>query len=82
MRSEELPAGAARAVTATVDDVLCVRSGTCVAVARGLFALGARHAEFVPEQSDDVARVTEAAESCPTAAIAVHDARSGASIFP
>jgi len=71
-----------RPVVATVDDSRCVRSGTCVTLARGLFALGARRAEFVPEQSDDDARVIEAAESCPTEAITVHDARTGASIFP
>jgi len=82
MSGEELPAVGGRSVTATVDEILCVRSGTCVAVARGLFALGARRAEFVPAESDDVARVIEAAESCPTEAISVRDARTGAPIFP
>jgi ferredoxin len=70
-----------RPVTATVDDSLCVRSGTCVSVARELFALGTRRAEFLPAESDD-ARVIEAAESCPTEAIAVHDARTGSPVFP
>ena len=73
---------AGRPVVATVDDTRCVRSGTCVAVARELFALGAQRAEFVPASSDDDALVIEAAESCPTEAIAVHDAGTGASIFP
>jgi len=71
-----------RPVTATVDDGRCVRSGTCVSLAGELFTLGARRSEFVPASSDDDARVIEAAESCPTEAIAVHDARTGASIFP
>ena len=70
------------AVTATVDDTRCVRSGTCVTLAPELFRLGAHRAEFVPSESGDVALVIEAAESCPTEAISVRDAGTGAAIFP
>ncbi len=64
---------------AKVDELECSAHGDCALVAPSVFAV------------DDVARVVgdgprelliEAAESCPSAAISVFDADSGAQLYP
>lgn len=73
-----------RRLAVVVDPDRCVGSGMCVAMAGDVFELpiGAQHARVVDPAAAPPAAVVEAAESCPTMAITVRDAESGAVLFP
>jgi len=60
-----------------VDQELCVGSGNCVEVARGVFALNEEEkAEVVDPTAASVEDVREAEEQCPVAAILVEERES------
>ena len=72
-----------RALVVLVDPELCVGSCTCVTLAPAVFALGDEgHAVVRDPAGADPAAILDAAANCPTGAILVRDAGSGAMLFP
>lgn len=67
----------------TVDHDRCVGSRMCVQIAPHTFALDENGQSIVTDPAGDpCVQILEAAENCPTMAIAVFDARSGRALFP
>jgi len=66
-----------------VDRDLCIGAATCVAVAAKAFNLDTEAKAIILDTADEETReaIIEAAKSCPTAAIIIHD-ESGKQIFP
>lgn len=60
--------------TVTVDHNVCARSGTCVALAPKYFELSDGASRPVNEIVEPDDSVLDAADTCPTQAILVHDA--------
>lgn len=72
-----------RKLTVTIDRALCIGAGSCIAVAPKAFALDNQaKAIFLPsleEETDE--SIFDAAKSCPTAAIIIHD-EQGKQVYP
>ena len=67
----------------TVKRDLCIGATTCVAVAPNTFTLDGENKAIIKEGSADAeATVLMAAQSCPTRAIIITDAESGAQVWP
>ncbi|RJR28395.1 ferredoxin [Candidatus Microgenomates bacterium] len=68
---------------ATIDRVLCIGSGSCVAIAPTAFALdNEAKAIVLPTISEtEDALILDAAKACPVAAIIIHD-ETGKQIYP
>ncbi len=62
-------------VKVTVDQEKCIGCGLCVAVCPEVFELGDDGKSHVkdPDACNDVSRLKEAAEGCPTGAITVEE---------
>ena len=66
-----------------VDHMRCVGNAMCLAMAPGVFAHNdARQSEVRDPGAGTREDVLEAAENCPTGAIAVTDAVTGETLFP
>ncbi len=66
-----------------VDHTRCVGNAMCVATAPGVFAHNDdRQSEVVDPEGDTRDAILEAASNCPTGAIQVEDADTGAPIQP
>lgn len=65
------------------DRDLCIGAATCIAVAAKAFDLDSEAKAIILDSADEETRETiiEAAKSCPTAAIIIHD-KDGKQIFP
>lgn len=75
--------GKPRQVRASVDHMRCVSNAMCLAIAPGVFAHNAqRQSEVVDSEGGSPQTILEAAENCPTSAIAVTDAVTGETLFP
>jgi ferredoxin len=73
----------ARQLRLTIDYDRCVGSSICVLTAPRVFALNdARQSTVIDPHADAEAKVLEAAEGCPMAAIVVEDADTGERLFP
>ena len=70
-------------VTIEIDHQCCVGSSVCLTLAPAVFTLNTdSQAAVLNPAGAPVADVLEAAEGCPTMAIKVVDADSGAVLFP
>jgi len=58
----------------TVDPARCMGSGVCVGTAPGRFVLEGGRSRLVDQPAEPDPAVLDAAETCPTEAIAVRDA--------
>ncbi|OGK30195.1 hypothetical protein A3F29_00810 [Candidatus Roizmanbacteria bacterium RIFCSPHIGHO2_12_FULL_33_9] len=66
-----------------VDRDLCIGAATCIAVAVKTFNLDTEAKAVILDSADEETRdaIIEAAKSCPTAAIIIHD-ENGKQIYP
>lgn len=72
-----------RRLTITVDHDRCVGNGMCLASAPRVFVHNDdRQSEVADPAGDPPEQVLRAAASCPTGAIRVEDADTGAVLFP
>jgi ferredoxin len=73
----------ARPLRVWVDHHRCVGNAMCEALAPAVFRLNAdRQSEAIDPAGDAEAKILEAAENCPVAAIFVEDAQTGTRLFP
>jgi ferredoxin len=71
------------ALRIVVDPELCVGSCTCLRLAPGVFAIGLDgHAAVADAGAADRPAILEAAENCPTGAIAVYQPAAAVRLFP
>ena len=67
----------------TVDPMRCVSNAMCVSLAPGVFAHNELYqSEVVNPDGATLDEIVKAASSCPTEAISVRDADTGALLFP
>jgi ferredoxin len=67
----------------TVIRDLCISAGTCLIHAPNTFELDSENIAVIKDlESDSVASIIDAAKSCPTKAIIVHNAETGEQIWP
>lgn len=67
----------------TVDRNLCIGAASCVALAMKTFSLDSENKATVIEGEGDAPETVRlAAESCPTKAISLADAATGAQVYP
>jgi ferredoxin len=81
--SDDASKGPAKISKVEVDKDLCIGSASCVAAAPDVFDLGDDGKSYVKKGADlsDVAKIMDAARSCPVNAIKVYD-ESGKQVFP
>ncbi len=65
--------------TATIDESACIAQGDCVELAPDVFEVD-RFARVIGAGEDEL--LLDAARSCPTEAIVLHDAETGAQVYP
>jgi ferredoxin len=61
----------------------CISAASCVAVSPNVFELDGENLAVIKDGSEDTPEnIVMAAQSCPTKAIEVYDAESGAKVWP
>jgi len=72
-----------KGMSVKVDRDLCIGAATCIAVAVKTFNLDTEAKAVILDSADEETRdaIIEAAKSCPTAAIIIHD-ENGKQIYP
>ena len=72
-----------KGMSVKVDRDLCIGAATCIAVAVKAFNLDTEAKAVILDSADEETRdaIIEAAKSCPTAAIIIHD-ENGKQIYP
>ncbi len=70
-------------IKVTIVRDLCIAAGTCLIHAPNTFELDDQNIAVIKDlESDSVVSIIDAAKSCPTKAIIVHNAETGEQIWP